>query len=103
MPTLILTNFPNLKCAKKIAQILLEEKLVACVNLLPKITSFYVWEKKLCEEQEVLGLFKTQKKQIKKIEERLSQLHPYEVPEIISIQSSSCNKVYQDWIKKMTQ
>lgn len=99
---LVLTTFDSATRAKKIARILVEEKLAACVNILPRMQSIYVWEEKLCETREHLVLLKTRKALYPKLARRLRELHPYEVPEIISVAIESGLPSYFSWILAQT-
>ncbi len=90
------------KEAKQIAEKLVQEKLVACVNLIPNLTSIYNWKNKLCKDKEVLLMMKTRKSLIKKLEKRLKELHSYEVPEFIVLPLEACSKAYGLWMKENT-
>jgi len=71
--------------AKKIGSTLVEEKLVACSNIISPIRSIYSWKGKICDDNEALMILKTKKKLFKQIVKRVQKLHSYEVPEIIAI------------------
>ena len=70
--------------AQKIATALVEEKLVACVNIIPQIRSIYWWEGKVCQDDEVMLISKTKQSLFTTLMDRVKALHSYEVPEIIS-------------------
>ncbi len=91
---------PTKKVAKKIARRLVEEQLCACVNILPKINSFYIYEGEFCEDEELLLLIKTDKEHYKAVEKRIFTLHPYEVPEIIVLPVINGAKNYVRWATK---
>ena len=93
-------SVPSKKVAKKIAKSLVEEHLCACVNILPKVTSFYIYEGEFCEDEELLLLIKTDKKHYKAVEKRILALHPYEVPEIIALPVINGHKAYRKWAQK---
>ncbi len=93
-------SVPTKKVAKKIARKLVEEHLCACVNILPKMNSFYIYEGKFCEDEELLLLIKTDKKHYKAVETRILSLHPYDIPEIIALPIVKGSKEYIDWAKK---
>jgi periplasmic divalent cation tolerance protein len=100
--TLIYITFPNKREAKKIAQILVKEKLAACCNIFP-IESIYRWRGKIERERE-FGIFvKTKTKLIDKIIKRVKELHSYETPCIISFPIEKGLKEYLNWIKKETK
>jgi len=97
----IMTTFPELDLAHSIAKILVEEKLAACVQVLPKMTSTYIWEGNTCQESEHLVLIKTVASNYESLAARLSALHPYEVPEIIAIPAIAVEQNYLLWAKSM--
>ena len=89
--------------AKKIATALVEEKLVACVNIIPQIKSIYWWESKVCQDDEVLLISKTKQSLFTTIMDRVKALHSYEVPEIISFPISEGSPEYLSWIENVTR
>ena len=93
-------SVPTKKVAKKIAKKLVEEQLCACVNILPKMNSFYIYEGEFCEDEELLLLIKTDKKHYKAVEMRILSLHPYDVPEIIALPIINGSDDYIGWAKK---
>ena len=99
---IILSNTNSMDSAETIANFLVKEKLAACVNIIPKITSIYTWQNKIEKEEEVLMLIKTKQSLFNQVKEKITLLHPYEVPEIISIDIKDGNKNYIDWIKNNT-
>ena len=100
---LINVTFNNLKEAKKISKILLNNRLVSCVQIIPKIISLYWWKNEIQESEEYLCIYKTKSFLFKKIENIILENHSYEVPEIISIKLSKCNKKYLNWIDEYTK
>ncbi|NMF60740.1 divalent-cation tolerance protein CutA [Pseudanabaena yagii] len=97
----IMTTFPDLNIANNIAKILVEEKLAACVQVMPSMTSTYIWEGKTCQESEHLVLIKTMASLYESLSARLSSLHPYEVPEIIAIPAIAVEQNYLLWAKSI--
>lgn len=90
------------KEAKRIARALVEAKLVACVNILPKATSIYFWEEKVCEESEVVLMMKTKESCVADLKEAIEELHPYDVPELIVLPISDGLPSYLKWVVKST-
>jgi len=99
---LMFSTCPDLACAEQIARTLVSEGLAACVNVLDGVTSFYQWQGQLETGQESLLLIKTTRETGKLLEKRLVSLHPYELPEIISVPISAGFAPYLDWITKNT-
>ena len=95
----IFVTVPNMVVANKITEFLLEKKLVACVNIIPKIKSVYWWKNKICKNNEQLLVMKSIKNNFNKIVKEIKKIHPYEVPEIVCMDISA-NKDYLDWIKE---
>ena len=99
---IVFCTFPSIDEAKSIAPILVEKKLAACCTILPKVTSFYVWESKLEENEEILMMIKTTHKCYEQLEKQIKMLHSYSVPEIISVNINQGSKAYLDWLNEST-
>lgn len=96
---LIYSTFGNLDDARKIGRALVEERLAACVNIVPKINSIYWWKGEVEDEEEALLIAKTTEDNVDKVMKRLRELHPYEVPAILVIPLSSVLKEFADYVK----
>lgn len=94
----ILITFPNIDNAATFAETLVQEKLCACVNIIPGVQSIYLWEGALCKETEMLLMLKTTKNNLKVLETRVKELHPYQTPEFVVIHSDYASKEYLDWV-----
>jgi len=94
----VICSVPDPSTARTIATSLVTEKLAACVNILPQVTSVYEWEGKLQQDQEALLLIKTHQASFTALESRVLALHPYELPEIIMVPISGGSRAYLDWV-----
>jgi periplasmic divalent cation tolerance protein len=95
---LILTTAGSQAEARKIAEGLVERRLAACVNIVPRIQSVYRWEGKLEEAEEFLLLIKTSKPREEQVRAAITELHSYELPECIAISIASGSAEYLKWI-----
>lgn len=95
---LVLTTTASLEEGKKIARELVDRRLAACVNILPKIESIYRWEDKVEQAQEYLLLIKTTAESFPAVRDALQQLHSYEVPECIALPVEEGSEAYLKWI-----
>lgn len=93
---------PNEVVAEAIADILVGEKLAACVNLLPGIRSIYAWQGEIQRDAEVMLLIKTSTARFVALTQRLPELHPYDLPEIIAIPVSHGLPPYLEWVRACT-
>ena len=84
--------------AEGLARKLLEERLVACANLLPGVTSLYWWENKIQRDGEVLIVMKTTRKNVAKLLRRVKELHSYKVPEFLTLSVHEGNPDYIKWV-----
>lgn len=89
--------------ARKIGNTLVEEKLIACANIISQVESIFYWQDKVCNEKEALMIIKTQKKLIDKIIKRVKSLHSYTVPEVIALPIIEGSKDYIKWVKEVTK
>jgi len=100
----VLITVPSRETGQEIANVLLERKLAACVNIISPITSIYTWEGQAPTDQEALLIVKTR---LDLFEEQLipavQAVHPYEVPEIIALPILMGSKRYLDWINEVTK
>lgn len=96
--TVILSTVPTEEEAKKITQTLLQEKLVACVNIIKSVESFFWWEGKIDNANEILLVIKTLEKNIPFVIKRIKELHSYTVPEIVALPIIGGNSDYLRWI-----
>ncbi len=84
--------------AETLAEILVSEKLAACVNILPGALSIYEWQGQVEKEQECVLLIKSREDRLKVLEERLLAEHPYELPELIAVPIQKGSAAYLSWV-----
>ncbi len=89
--------------AEKLANQLLKERLVACVNIAGRIRSLFHWEGTVARESESLLLMKTTRERWDDLSRRVKELHPYEVPEVIAMPIMVGNPDYLDWVREVTE
>ena len=100
---LVFCTCPDQETAARIAERLVGERLAACVNLLPGLTSIYRWQGAIERETEVLLLIKTVAGRLPALTETLRGLHPYAVPEIIALPITAGLPDYLTWVTTCTQ
>jgi periplasmic divalent cation tolerance protein len=95
---LVLVTAPDLKTARVLGRKALKARLVACVNLIPRIESHYWWQEKLTKSQEVLLLLKTRVQFLTQLEALVLVEHPYDTPEFVVFMLDDGNSRYLAWI-----
>lgn len=99
---LIYSTFPDKIIAEKVAYILLEKRLVACVNILPAMQSLYWWQGKIDGAAEIILIAKTTKDQFEAANASILSLHPYECPCIIALPVELGHTPFLNWIEQET-
>lgn len=99
---LILSTCPDPDTAQRLARILVEERLAACVSLLPGVLSTYRWLGRVEQASEVQLLAKTPADRRDALMTRLAELHPYELPEILAVETAGL-PAYLDWVAAETR
>ena len=100
---IIKTTTDSHKTMKLIANTLLNKKLAACINMIPRMRSKYVVDGRITESREVILLIKTTEKLENKVYKTIKDLHNYEIPEISTIQTSKVDKDYENWLKDFVE
>lgn len=95
---LIITNCPDEATANAIALTVIEEKLAACVNILPRVQSIYRWQGKVESTSEIPLFFKSTAAGYPALESRIKALHPYDIPEIIALPISRGLPAFLNWV-----
>lgn len=100
---LVLTNLPDHASADSLARSLLEQRLAACVNLLPAVQSLYRWQGAIETAQEVALWIKTSQARYAELEAAIRAAHPYELPEIIALPVVAGLPAYLAWVHAETK
>lgn len=100
---IVYTTTDSMEEAEKIAEAMVEQKLAACVQILPPMTSVYLWKGKVEKEQEWLISMKTTSSRYKELEAELKKIHSYETPEIIAVNIETGSPEYLKWIHESLQ
>lgn len=99
----ILVTAGSAEEAERIARTLVEERLVACANLVPSIRSIYRWEGTIADDAEVLLILKTRAERFAEVEARVRALHSYQVPEIVALDATAVSTPYLEWLFRETE
>lgn len=101
---LIYTTWPDTASAETAAARLLEDRLIACANVLSASTSIYVWQGEVKREQEIIALFKTSARTAGAARDKLAELHPYDEPCIIALEVDAAPSAqgFLDWVEAET-
>lgn len=98
----VFVTVPNQDIAATLAKALVQDRLVACVNILPGVRSIYAWQGKLCDDAELLCVLKTRLALFPALRERVVAMHPYEVPEVIAVPLRAGHEPYLAWLRAET-
>jgi periplasmic divalent cation tolerance protein len=89
--------------AARLAGALVKEQLAACVNIISSVRSIYCWEDEVCDDSEDLLVVKTRADLVRALEERVVELHPYDVPEVIALPVVDGHAPYLGWLSETTR
>ncbi len=98
---LVFSTFAAEEDAARVVRVLVEERLIACANLLPGARSIYRWKGALQDEREVVALMKARKQDWAALLSRLHELHPYEVPEAVAVRVAAGAPRYMAWLEEV--
>ena len=99
----VLTTAPDAEAGAVIARALVEERLAACVNVIPGVRSIYRWEDEVQDDPEVVLIIKTQAGRCEALAARIEDLHPYDVPEVLVLPAVGGSAPYLRWIETETK
>ena len=94
----VLSTFPSAEVAAEVARSLVEERLAACVNIVPAVRSIYRWKGAVHDDAETLAIIKTTAARAAAMRARLVELHPYDVPEAIEVPIAGGHAPYLAWV-----
>ena len=94
----VLVTAPDVETGKRLARALVEQRLAACVNLVPGLVSVYRWDGEVCEDGEVLLVVKTTAARLPEVEALLEREHPYDVPECVALAPAAVEAKYRAWL-----
>ncbi len=97
--TVVLTTLPDDRAAEALAGALVHERLIACANIVPGAKSVYRWEGEVRHDREALVILKTTRAALPRLRERLPELHPYDVPELIAFDVVDGAEAYLHWVR----
>jgi len=95
----VFVTAPDAGAGARIARALVEERLAACVNLVPGIRSTYRWQGRVQEDDEVLLVIKTVEGRLDALGERVRALHPYDLPEVLALAAAGGSPDYLAWVR----
>ncbi len=98
----VFVTLPDREAAVALARQVVEERIAACGNVIPNVTSVYRWDGKMKEEEEVLLILKTSESRAASLVARIAELHSYEVPEILTFPVSGGSEAYLGWVGECT-
>ncbi len=96
----VLVTAPDAEVGEQLARALVEERLAACVNVIPGIRSFYRWEGKVQSDDEVLLVIKTRDDRCEALADRVRSLHPYDLPEVLALPAVGGSVPYLEWVEQ---
>ncbi len=97
----IFVTVPDIEESNKIANLLVESKLAACVNIIPNLTSLYWWEGKIVRDKELLLIIKTSEENCDLIIQKIGDVHSYTNPECVAFKIEKGSRKYLDWIDEV--
>jgi periplasmic divalent cation tolerance protein len=100
---MVLSTAPDAATGEHLASVLVEERLAACVNVVPGLASIYRWKGRVERSSEALCILKTRRPLLTRLTKRLADLHPYEVPELLVLPVIAGARSYLAWLREETR
>jgi periplasmic divalent cation tolerance protein len=97
---LAFSTCPDEASARRVAEALVIEKLATCVNRVANVRSSYIWDGRLQDDSEILLIMKTTAGRLAALRQRLAELHPYQLPELVATHVVDGNEPYLEWIRR---
>lgn len=98
----VMTTLPDAAEARNLARGIVDERLAACVQIMPPMRSVYRWEGKVESADEILLLIKTRAEKFAELEKFIAANHPYNVPEVVAINAADVSEPYRKWLDAET-
>ena len=99
---IVMTTIDSEEKAEELAKGIVEQRLAACVQVLPRMTSFFFWEGAVQREEEHLLLIKTAEEKFGEVEAYIREHHSYDVPEVAAIRAEQVSEPYAKWLREVT-
>ncbi len=99
---LVFITIPSAEVGQDIATLLVDEKLAACVNIVPGISSIYCWQEAIQQDDELLLIAKSRSTLFERLATTVKRVHPYDVPEVIALPILAGSNEYLAWIDSVT-
>ncbi len=99
----VLVTAPSAEKAAELGRAVVSERLAACASVVPGLRSIYWWEGKVQDEAEALLLLKSTRARFDALRDRVLELHPYQVPEVVALPVEAGSRAYLEWIAKETE
>ncbi|HET8657242.1 MAG TPA: divalent-cation tolerance protein CutA [Longimicrobiaceae bacterium] len=98
----VLTTVPEPEAAARLLRELVQARLIACGSVVPGLTSIYRWQDEVVAESETMLVMKTPRELVAPLFERIGQLHPYELPELVALPVEAVSTAYCRWVRRET-
>jgi len=100
--TLLYVTTSDRDAATRLGRVVVEERLAACANVIPGVSSIYIWDDELREDEEVILILKTKENLVESLIERVKDLHEYECPCVVALPIVGGNQAFLNWVADET-